>query len=362
VQPSVGEPGILNAHSEPEVRARSADEILEEQAKKTNPRIRPLSDTAKRQQVRELGSGKKPCNYIFTVGKAGSGKSTFQSHLLRYLLEHDEHHAEPDPEFTKDDSTYQKYRETVASWNRRWVNGAFPERTHAGKVVEVRLMVTPIKQEYKQRKLPAIPFGFLEISGEDFKTLVQAGEHLPELLPSLDAFLNSSRHTIAIIFVCQGDNMGDDDFLFSQFLEYLDRRVSPQFKDRCNAVLVLANPDKCAHRLADALEREYNFEKLDVEGFVRFFTPQTYRKLKQWGRRAAIAPFSVGDISEEEVEEGGRTEMIKRIIRPSFNDVGLIYDWLYRRFTKYKPRGKTLRQRAAKWLGGFAVPKPTTKP
>ncbi len=328
-----------------EPKARSADEIIAEQ-QRLNAYNKPLSQPkAPKPTAQRIGGTKKPCNYIFTVGKAGSGKTTFQSHLLRYLTQHDEHHAEPDPEFTRDDSVYQTYRSTVAKWQKKWINGEFPDRNFIGQVVEIRLVVEPVKPAYKANRYPTIPFGFLEISGEDFKSLIDAGESLPSLMPSLDAFLNSTQHKISIVFVCQGDNMGEDDFLFSQFLEYLDRKVSPEFKKNCNAVLVLANPDACAHRLADALGREFQNEPLDQEAFVRFFTPSTFQKLKQWGQRAAIAPFAVGAI-EEVVDANGA--LTRRLVTPSFRDVGLIYEWLYERFTdgvRPQPKGPTLLRR-----------------
>jgi hypothetical protein len=93
-----------------------------------------------------------------------------------------------------------------------------------------------------------------------------------------------------------------------------------------------------------------------VVAFVQYFTPQTGNRLLLWGKQAAIAPFSVGEIEHDTASEG---EGIKKIKTPSFEDAEHIFVWLYQRFTNRKPprHESSLFRRATTWLEGFGQDK-----
>lgn len=264
-------------------------------------------------------------NYIFTVGRPGSGKTTFQSHMLRYLNSGGEHVVEADPVLAKSNV---EFRDLFLEWQDQWDRGHFPRRSEAGRPLDFRYIVTPNLDGF-----PPIRFGFLEISGEDFIQLAQkavAGRP-PELLRSIDEFLNNPKVNIAFLFVCQGQDLKGDDLLFSQFLEYVKNGVGRDFQSHCSAALIIADPETCQRRLAHRLKRpEIEDEQLDIDTFIRQFLPSSAARLARWKHRATIATFSVGTIVEGKNAEG---KPVPLIADPSFEDAKLIYDWLYHRFT-----------------------------
>lgn len=237
-----------------------------------------------------------------------------------------DHRVEPDIEHAKTSMTYQNM---VLQWEEQWARGQFPDASVVGRPAEFRYLVSPTRSGY-----PALPFGFLEISGEDFMVLSRPSERPPALLPSLDEFLNNPRANLAFLFVCQGENMAGDDLLFSRFLTYLKMNVKRSFLANTSAALILADPETCQRRLAKKLSLPDDGRPLDVDLFVEHFTPQTAALLAAWKDRATIATFSVGSIREE---PGPNGKPIPRIVDPQFDDAKAVYEWLYERFT-----GRTL--------------------
>ncbi|MFM9942759.1 MAG: hypothetical protein ACKVP7_25055 [Hyphomicrobiaceae bacterium] len=264
-------------------------------------------------------------NYIFTVGRPGSGKTTFQSHLLRYLNSGGDHTLDADPGLSR---ANVDFRDMFLEWQDQWDRGQFPRRSEVGRPLDFRYIVSPNTDGF-----PPLPFGFLEISGEDFIQLAKKskGGKPPELLKSIDEFLNNPRLNIAFLFVCQGQDLKGDDLLFSQFLQYLKDKIGRGFESHCSAVLVIADPETCQERLAHKLGTpDIANETLDIDRFIKHFLPASAAKLARWKHRATIATFSVGTIVDDSDETG---QPIKLITEPSFEDAKLIYDWLYHRFT-----------------------------
>jgi len=270
-------------------------------------------------QQRPLAAG-VPCNYIFTVGRAGSGKSTFQSHMLRYLLTSGDHVADPDIEHARDNPNF---RRMLLDWQMQWNSGTFPRPNEVKRVTEFRYIVTPNGGQ------KPILFGFLEISGEDFKVLVDPTRSPSEILPELSDFLNNPDIKVTFLLICQGEDMNGDDMLFSEFLNYL--RVHTRRTNRLNSsiALILADPVTCQRRLAKRLKVEYRGEPLDADRFVDYFTKQTAARLAAWGDRATIATFSVGKVETRMVNGEER----KIITEPSFEDTRYIFNWLYEQYT-----------------------------
>ena len=261
-----------------------------------------------------------PGNYIFAVGCPGSGKSTFQSHLFRYLATCGDYQVEPDVEFVRSGASFHKLR---AEWQKKWQSGAFPDASDVKQVTEFRYNITPNNGH------PAIPFGFLEISGEEFNKLVREGDKPGTLLPSIDQFLNNPKINICFLFVCQGQDWKGDDFLFSQFLEYLAVNIDRNLKAQCSAVLILADPESCQRRLAKLLNIPDDGRPLDIDGFIERFTPLTAALLTGWKHRATIATFSVGRLKDRTVDG----KIVRYIAEPSFEDTRFIFNWIYTQFT-----------------------------
>jgi len=286
----------------------------------------PAAPAAAIQLASDIGPG-NPANYIFAVGKPNSGKTTLQGHLLRYLFTGGHHNAEPDPAYMRDKDYFQKVR---IEWDHAWRNGLFPERTVAGRPADFRYIVTPLLK--KSRK--PLPFGFLEISGEDFNELVKPSDRPPQLLPSIHSFLENPHCNLTFLFVCRGNHptgLDGDDLLFSQFLDYLSMRFDRPFKQTCSAALVFADPDACQRRLQQRRAQAQTGGPLDVEGFISAFTPQTATRLHTWKQRASTFPFSVGAVRREPGQRG--EEIVRSIIEPDFHDARLLYEWLYQQFT-----------------------------
>ncbi len=270
-------------------------------------------------------------NYIFTVGRSGSGKSTLQSHLLRYLIQGGEHIVELNAEFAAKTAEFNRI---LTKWQRNWQVGAFPEATDVNRPREFRYHVRPL-----QDGLPPLDFGFVEISGEDFRDLqvaAEEGRH-PVLDESLNAFLANPDCNISFLFVANGENVGEDDHLFQLFLQYLE---GPRFQDRrfrstCTAILAIANPETAALRLrkywSESRGVDPDPESVTMVAFAETFLPGASSMLKAWDakRRGIILPFSVGRLKR--VVQDGRS--VSLIAEPSFRHSKALYYWLYQHFT-----------------------------
>lgn len=273
-----------------------------------------------REYIRELGSA-GPGNYIFAVGRPGVGKSTLQSHLLRYLLTSSGQVVEVDREFARSASDFGK---VLAEWQSQWRRGDFPSRTAMGRPTEFRYV---IKEKDGSRPMP---FGFLEISGEDFDELRRPNnDGQPRLMPSIDIFLNKPHIKVAFLLICNGSDIDGDDFLFTQFLDYLNINVRHEFKKNSSVALILADPVACQLRLSAALSNRDAARPLDPDAFVSMFTPQTVSRLSEWGKRATVASFSVGDVGERDDSHALR----RYIEKPNFEDSKLLFRWLSEQFS-----------------------------
>lgn len=264
--------------------------------------------------------------YIFTVGKQGSGKSTLQSHLLRYLFEGEEYHTQPDGDDTYTSSVFHKL---FPLWNEDWRNGWFPKATDVGRPVKLRFEVKPTIR----KSLPLLKFGFWEVSGEDFQVLTHPSEQVPALLPSLDAFLSDPNNKIVFLFVCQGNDMDKDDFLFAQFLRYIKLRLKRNYA-QCSAALIFADPETCQRRLQMILGQQQVGGALDITTALDKFTRQTRGLLNVLEDRATITTFSVGRLKEGTDREG---RPAKQIEAPDFEDSRILFDWIYEQFTGRLP-------------------------
>lgn len=271
--------------------------------------------------------GATPGNYIFTIGKPGSGKSTLQSHLLNYLYNGEEFQITEDLDYLKTEEERAELHRLRVLWDDMWRNGNFPKSTTSGRPSQYRFILTPTNKP----RFPSLPFGFFEISGEDFKALYEIRDEPPQLLSSIDSFLKNPECRIAFLFVCQGNDVERDDLLFAQFLTYLGARIDPSIKQRSSAAIVLADPDECQKRLQLARREPPVGGKLEARAFVNQFVRQTANQLATWDNRAAITAFSVGKTAEAINPQNGLAEPY--IKDPSFDNARHLAQWLYGQFT-----------------------------
>lgn len=270
--------------------------------------------------------------YILSVGRVGSGKSTLQMHLLRYLIQGGENAVKVDPKFAGGNRAFQKI---LRQWQECWRRGLFPEATVMGRPKE---FIYRVKPHLENR--PELKFGFVEMSGEDFRELTRAADdgRKPRFTNGLDDFLTSGA-SIIFLFVVNGHNIADDDSLFWYFLQHLEdleHATGGEFKRNCAACLVIADPENAQLRLANRLQEQYDATvPLDAEGFARMFVPSTVEKLREWDdkKRGLILPFSVGVVEERTFND----EVVRVIVEPNFDAARTLYRWLYRRFTGASP-------------------------
>ena len=163
--------------------------------------------------------GNRTGNYLFTIGKVNSGKSTLQNFLI-YRLFKDER---IDLEFTPKDGNHQKVA-ALNAWIRKIGAGYFPNRTQAGALREFDVRIT-------QAKRKPFDFSFLEISGEDIETVsATADDPEPHLQEDLETFLRLKHGKKRFIFVSDSsrhlvkaglaENF-EEDQMFSAFVRYL---------------------------------------------------------------------------------------------------------------------------------------------
>jgi Pentapeptide repeats (8 copies) len=107
-----------------------------------------------------LGVDVQPGNYIIIVGRPGSGKSSFASHLVRYFMTQGGWFATPDA------NQVLQYRHIMFDWQEQWDRGLFPEATNQRHSPQLRFNVAPTS-----RNLPTVPVCLLEFSVESFLQL-----------------------------------------------------------------------------------------------------------------------------------------------------------------------------------------------
>jgi hypothetical protein len=144
----------------------------------------------------------------------------------------------------------------------------------------------------------------------------------------------------------------DEDCLFSRLLDSISSNVKRPFKNQYSAVLVVADPDMMTKHFARPLRESDGSNSRVLNGFADRYFPAALARLGGWQNRAVIAPFSVGKIATgRDVETGKFFDFIEE---PSFEDVEMIWEWIYHRWTGYDLRPQdSLAMRAShvqQWL------------
>lgn len=333
----------------------SVDRVLTEKTSSRAAQSFRLTEEERFGQSKQVASGElddllgtdiesRRGNYVFTVGRPASGKSTLQSHLTRYLYQSGDYI--PTPIKTHDEMAAQQAvsREVLQEWQRRWLVNRFPERTVSKHPSEYRFHMTP----EKRRNRP-LEFGYFEVAGEVYRQLLAAGASQPDLPESLYQFLSNKKCKFLFLFVCIGHEIDQDDLVFCAFLDYLHFKFGERFMENSHIGIVISDPTSAVELLKKRRSDSGRSGKLDKQGFASEFLPTTTARLKGWNNDFALAQFHVGDVVlDDELNE-------PVIENPSFVDAKLVFNWMYQCFEGVAPEpGPTMLQRAQKWLAQFA--------
>lgn len=272
-------------------------------------------------------------NYLLTVGKGQSGKSTFQRQLAMSLLTStDLYSAEL---LTGGDWTA---RGMVTEWMAQYKHSrTFPAPTKVDEITEFHFRVTP----HGRRKWP-LDFCFLEISGETFVEFQLFGADGPAIVPSLSFLLGSPKVRPVFALMLDGEDpegrrssrrVGDkqihllDDGIFANFLAYAGQ-LRGRFQEVLSVAILVSKPeaaigDHLARQTAASEERQnalYNF--------ARSALPQTFGVLSDPARRMECVVFgvSIGEV----VANGGE----RYVAHATFDDTQDIFAWLYGQFSQ----------------------------
>ena len=181
------------------------------------------TDTGSPFGVRDSDINTASGNYVFTVGDVSSGKSTLQNILL-YRLWTNENIVFDYKHKTSD----HRHNAILNGWVEKFSKGFFPARTARG-------LLQNFAFSFGQKNRKSVNVNFLEISGEDIKSIVpKLRGSTPKIHSQLEQFLRLRKLNKRFIFVsdCEihsssatGESGLGEDILFSELLDHLH---SPQ--------------------------------------------------------------------------------------------------------------------------------------
>lgn len=270
----------------------------------------------------------KTGNYVFTFGYPGSGKTTFHSFLIRYLMEEGPFKTEF---VTKNDFGDVDYDITrmITKWKSEWREGRFPERTPVGQehIRELRFDVRPLKGV----RTP-LEFNILEISGEMLKE-VTPSEHKDPALTRILLELLSNEKINFIILLLLNPAVYDNDELFVNFLSFLDANLPYNIRERSSLGIIVSKPDDALttlKKMRSGYDHVADLRGDYIEDFVESFAKSTYRIWYDWPnpKRKMISRMYLGEIGDHNGE--------MRLLHPHYQSVRNIFDWIYNQFTGKK--------------------------
>jgi hypothetical protein len=285
-------------------------------------------------------------NYIVPVGLPGRGKSTFQSHLLRYLQ------FAPDLRFNVKavlDRDVSSTQNVLLRWQRDWATNRFPPATTVNTFDLLDFEALPTSKSRAPLK-----FGIVSVSGEMLAAstrALRAGDNAPSLLRSLTAILANPMNRLSFAFILNPRYAGpEDDLLFSTFIDYVAGIVSVEkpVEARCKITILVAGPEHAAaaleKRRGSASVSNYTEPDL-LELLFKATLPQTAGRLKSSSMGWNIMPFSVGPIS---IDSGGEEFMAN----PEFDDIKDYFDFVHKFFTESSGSGGGIVDQLRQLLSG----------
>jgi hypothetical protein len=258
-------------------------------------------------------------NFLFTVGSVASGKSTLQNFLIHRL------HVDENIHF---DRTSRDGKTASEAYLNAWVHniaaGYLPERTQKGVLREFNV-------RFGQRGRPSLDFSFIEIAGEDIRSIVPTAlATQPKLNDHLERYLRQPGVNKRFLFISDasrnrlGRGTFEEDVLFDTLIRYLlsDNGIGLR---NLNILFIAAK--------WDVVQNEY---KSDRQYFRTNF-PQTRSTVLSSPRiKAQYLPFSVGEVVLEKRESGESVARLKSIEK---RYVEFLISWIYSSFTQRQLKG-----------------------
>lgn len=288
----------------------------------------------------------KKGNYLFTFGYPGSGKTTFQWFLMRYLVQEGNFRTQVDIPKTSSGEDNWEARRILNDWKQQWVEQTFPESTGAleSDIREITLETRPLEGQ----KTPC-RFSFLEMSGELLRLVQPTKNQTPKLSKAIDAYLSNEKLKFIVVLMLHPEHELNDN-LFASFLSYLDR-IHPGSRSRMSLAVIVSNPEKSIEKLRKYGDAEGRTDYLEINdaslnAYVDTFAPETYQALKDWPdkKRTLLTCLEIGEIKRE-----GGEQILED---PDFRDIDYIYSWVYNQFTG-KKLGPTMFQRLFGGMSGW---------
>ena len=300
--------------------------------------VGPQSDHVsdeKADHLAEVNISSRRGNYLLTVGLPRSGKTVLQSFMTYYMGVAGKLDAQLDNKEKGKAGTINHEAQRIQTlWLDSWKKGEFPESTSVGEneIRELRLTVTNNENSGQKFNL-----SFLEISGENFLSVVPDRNQIPKLFDRLKSFLTNKNIKINIIFLLKSDEENEQvscDALFTNFIQFANNELNIDVRKKLNLILVLPDTKSIfgEDKWAQAKKNKRLYEKI-MKSYVYEKFPATYMIYNNWKKNnRAIMAFNIGDIENEKLKN------------QNFEDVKSFINLNYRLFT-----GKNLSPRF-KWF------------
>jgi len=263
-------------------------------------------------------------NYIFTIGNPDCGKSTLQRFIIYRLAKRKDINLEF---CSQDDDKKHIHSSILYDWIEELDDTYLPTRTKAGKLQEFTL-------KFSQEKKKPLSFNFLEISGEDIKTIVPTKdfEKKPELLKDLVEYLQADKSRINKRFIFVSDASTNrksiqrttkkemnEDRLFHSLLSYMLGRDGLNFS-KLNILFVVSK--------WDIVDSEYK----NIDEYINRNFHLTKGILDSKRCSVIYTPFSVGRVEMEKSDKD--TSIAKIVGEYESRYVDRIIQWMYHSYTK----------------------------
>lgn len=270
----------------------------------------PVMDFAVRTDVHQGRQG----NFLFTVGNPGSGKSTLQNFLV-YAL-----HRDPTLDLEYADAEEQaRHDANLNTWIQNFARGILPKRTAQGQLQEFRIA-------FSRKGRPKLDFGFIEISGEDIRSILPDSDGTqPHLHPKLEQYLRLARANRRFIFVSDatenrrdgGGRVLEEDFLFTTLIRYLLSEQGMNLR-KLNILFMASKWDAVATQYRSA-QQYFNTHFTQTRALVDGSSRIT----------ASYIPFSVGTIRTEKDANG---DTVARVESTEAKYIQYVVSWIYYNF------------------------------
>ena len=266
---------------------------------------------------------------IITIGQPGSGKTTFQSFLLRYLMEE----TKLANMNISENGERHMMNNNLRDWTEMWRAGRLPSANSLGDIKTLRWELLPA-----DKKKPELDFSFLEVAGEDLKTVEETDSNdVPKLPEEVRDFIDTSEaNSRLFVLICDGSNPHVSDQLATATLEYLSAYFDE--KSKKIPILILLSKPILARNLWESETKKAlpgNSENFPAN-FVGKYMSLTIAQMQKMGLDYFVKPLFIGKIQladplvvGEAREEGNKNAGVSTLAKPDFEDIGKIFLWIY---------------------------------